>query len=371
MADLPTKPDHCGRLASLRQTVFGPRGRAAFARALDVSPSTYNYYEKNRPPPADLLARAAQVTGADLTWLLTGAGEAFPPKPSGGADNRLSHPAEEIIARFAEALAARPVAPAEPATSFEPAAEAAGHPRTGRGLLRSPVPRGSRRGLEGNAPRALPSAAVAALRAILAQVEKSLPVGGAWKASEAAVKPSAIPVVGRTAAGLLAPWEKFFASGEDPEVLERLIAQTENRAARQRGAELLAADAAGEPDRPADATALLVQLSAPTADGILEYLELPGLGPLGAGAFALRVDGDSMSPRIRDGDLVVCRRSVPPQPGQTAVVKVHRRIGVTVKLWRPEGDHVHLIPINEACDPSRLARTEILWACRVLWVVRL
>jgi SOS-response transcriptional repressor LexA len=344
MANLPTKPDHCVRLAGLRQAVYGPRGRAAFARALGVSPSTYNYYEKNRPPPADLLARAAQVTGADLTWLLTGAGDPFPQAPTGGADNRLSHPAEEVLARFAEALAARPATPAEPA------AEAAGHSR---------IPRGS------------PGAAVAALRAILEQVEKSLPVGGAWKPSEAGITASAIPVVGRTAAGLLASWEKFFADAKDPQVLERLIAQTEIRAARQRGAELLAADPAGEPDRPADATALLVQLSAPTADGILEYLELPGLGPLGAGAFALRVDGDSMSPRIRDGDLVVCRRSIPPQPGQTAVVKVRGRIGVTVKLWRPEGGHVHLIPINEACDPSRLVRTDIIWACRVLWVVRL
>jgi phage repressor protein C with HTH and peptisase S24 domain/transcriptional regulator with XRE-family HTH domain len=336
MADLPTRPDHCGRLASLRQTVFGPRGRAAFARALDVSPSTYNYYEKDRAPPADLLARAAQVTGADLTWLLTGQGAPFPDLPPQGADNRLSHPAEEIIARFAETLAARAAAPFEPEQH-----------------------------------RSLDNAAVAALRAILAQVERGLPEGSAWKPSDAGLSPEAVPVVGRTAAGLPAPWEKFFADEEDPQVLERLIARTETRAAHRRGAELLAADPAGEPGRPADASARLVQLSEPTADGIVEYLEMPGIGPLGPGAFALRVDGDSMSPRIRDGDLVVCRRSIPPQPGQTAVVKVRGRIGVTVKLWRPEGDRVHLIPINEAYDPSRLLRTDILWACRVLWVVRL
>jgi SOS-response transcriptional repressor LexA len=226
------------------------------------------------------------------------------------------------------------------------------------------------------APGGLDNAAVAALRAILAQVEKSLPEGRAWKPSQAGIKPTAIPVIGRTAAGLPASWEKFFAGKEDPQVLERLIVHTESRAAHQRGAhqrgaEVLAADPAGEPGRPADATALLVQLSAPTADGILEYLELPGLGPLGAGAFALRVDGDSMAPRIRDGDLVVCRRSVPPEPGQTAVVKVRGRIGVTVKLWRPEGDRVHLVPINEMCPVNRLARNDVLWACRVLWVVRL
>jgi len=361
------QPGTSARLAGLRQAVFGPRGRAAFARSLNVSPSTYNYYEKGREPPAALLARAAEITGADLKWLLTGEGACFPDRPPEGADNSLSQPAEEILARFAQALGAPPAAPSEPAVQGEASK------RREAPAQAEPPARGAPRGRSPASALspASPNAAAAALRAILAQVEKSLPIGSAWKSAEGGLAPSAIPVVGRTAAGVPAPWEKFFAGEEDPQAMERLIAQADSRAARQRGAEVLAADPAGEPDRPADATAVLIQLSEPTADGILEYLELPGLGPLGAGAFALRVDGDSMSPRIRDGDLVVCRRGVAPRPGQTAVVKVRGRIGVTVKLWRPEGDHIHLIPINESCPPSRLPRLDVVWACRVLWVVRL
>jgi hypothetical protein len=126
----------------------------------------------------------------------------------------------------------------------------------------------------------------------------------------------------------------------------------------------------GESARPADATARLVQLSEPTADGIVEYLEMPGLEPLSPGAFAMRVDGNNMTPRIRNGDLVVCRHDVAPQPGLAAVVKVRGRIGCTVKLWRPEGDHVHLIAFNDSYSTCRLARMDIVWACRVLWVVR-
>jgi SOS-response transcriptional repressor LexA len=118
------------------------------------------------------------------------------------------------------------------------------------------------------------------------------------------------------------------------------------------------------------ASAVIVQLSKPAADGIVELLEMTGLGPLGADAFALHVDGDSMAPRIRDGDMLVCRRSVAPQPGQIAVVRVRGYVGQAVKIWRPEGDDICLISINESYPPRRVARTDILWACRVLYVVR-
>jgi transcriptional regulator with XRE-family HTH domain len=332
-----------GRLVSLRETVFGPRGRAAFARALGVSPSTYNYYEKGRAPPADLLARAAQVTGADLGWLMTGSGEPFPIGPPKGADRRVSHPAEEILARLAAALGATDL----------------------RGKDAQPLPGGSEQ------RNRLP-AALEALRSILAAAEQAFPPAKeTWQSLGGPIPPTAIPVVGRTAAGVLVPWEKFFAAGEDPQVLDRLIRQVEGRAARRRGGELQEADPGGKMDRPPGAAAALIQLSEPTPEGIVEYLDLPGLAPIGPGAFALRVDGDSMAPRIRDGDLVVCRCGVGPQPGQTAVVRVRGRVGVTVKLWRPEGNAVHLIPINESHEPSRALRSDILWACRVLWVVRI
>lgn len=313
------------RLAYLRHAVFGPRGRAAFARAIGVSPSTYNYYEKGRPAPADLLARAAEVTGADPAWLLTGTGSPFPtPVPQGG-DTVLSQHAQEILAR---------------------------------------LPAGS-----GNAGNA---AARAALRALLASMDAALPRFKAeWRPGTFLPKPTSIPIVGRTAAGLLAPWDRFFAGQEDPAAIEQLLRHTEGRTAHQREGDLRSADPHRESDHPRDTMALLTQLSAPTPEGIVEFLDLPGAGPLGLGTFALRVDGDSMAPRLLDGDLVVSRRDAAPQAGMMAIVKVRDRIGVTAKLWRPEGDRVHLVPINEAHEPAVYHRSEIAWACRVLWVVRL
>ena len=326
MSSSESRSDVSGRLAGLRERVLGPRGRAAFARALGVSPSTYNYYEKGRQPPADLLARAAEVTGADLTWLLTGRGTPFAAEPDAGCDTLLSHQAQEVLRRFSE----------------------------------------------GRSAGSETAAAAAALRALLDEIDRTLPPPGqAWEPHPFARTASSIPIVGRTAAGLLASWQAHFSEAEDPDVLERLIQRVEDKDARRRDASLKAADPQVESGQPPDTTVLLTQLSSPTPDGIVEFLDLPGVGPIEPGTFALRVDGDSMAPRIRDGDLVISRRSAAPQPGRTAIVKVRGRVGVTVKLWRPEGETVHLIALNEAYDPALVLRDQIVWACRVLWLVRL
>ncbi len=62
----------CERLKQVRVQVCGSRGQSHFAALLQLSPSTYNYYEKGRTPPVDVLDRAAQVTGAPLLWLIRG-----------------------------------------------------------------------------------------------------------------------------------------------------------------------------------------------------------------------------------------------------------------------------------------------------------
>ena len=62
----------CERLKHVRIQVCGTRGQSHFAALLQLSPSTYNYYEKGRIPPVDVLDRAAKVTGAPLLWLIRG-----------------------------------------------------------------------------------------------------------------------------------------------------------------------------------------------------------------------------------------------------------------------------------------------------------
>jgi len=62
----------CERLKQVRVQVCGPRGQSHFANLLLLSPSTYNYYEKGRVPPVDVLDRASKVTGSPLMWLIRG-----------------------------------------------------------------------------------------------------------------------------------------------------------------------------------------------------------------------------------------------------------------------------------------------------------
>ena len=62
----------CERLKQVRIQVCGPRGQSHFAALLNLSPSTYNYYEKGRIPPVDVLDRASRVTSSPLMWLIRG-----------------------------------------------------------------------------------------------------------------------------------------------------------------------------------------------------------------------------------------------------------------------------------------------------------
>lgn len=62
----------CERLKQVRTQVCGRRGQSRFAFLLGLSPSTYNYYEKGRVPPVEVLDLAAKISGAPLLWLIRG-----------------------------------------------------------------------------------------------------------------------------------------------------------------------------------------------------------------------------------------------------------------------------------------------------------
>jgi len=67
----------CERLRQVRVQVCGRRGQSRFAYLLGLSPSTYNYYEKGRVPPVEVLDLASKVSGAPLFWLIRGEPEEF------------------------------------------------------------------------------------------------------------------------------------------------------------------------------------------------------------------------------------------------------------------------------------------------------
>ena len=106
------------RIVRIRVELCGPRGKAAFARQLGVSPSTYQSYESSRVPPADALARIADLAGVDLRWLVTG--QVAPEATIG-----VSHP---VIQRAARLLADRPNAAAALAAFVDILAQSAKFP---------------------------------------------------------------------------------------------------------------------------------------------------------------------------------------------------------------------------------------------------
>ena len=56
----------CERLERLRVEMFGHRGKSEMARRLGIRPSTYDRYERDRIPPADLLVKVGQVSDVTL-----------------------------------------------------------------------------------------------------------------------------------------------------------------------------------------------------------------------------------------------------------------------------------------------------------------
>jgi len=68
---------------------------------------------------------------------------------------------------------------------------------------------------------------------------------------------------------------------------------------------------------------------------------------LGKSAFALRIEGFSMSPDFNEGDLVIVDPNVGVRPGEFVVAYVERDQGATLKKYRDRGgDTFDLVPLN-------------------------
>ena len=75
---------------------------------------------------------------------------------------------------------------------------------------------------------------------------------------------------------------------------------------------------------------------------------------LGDDLFALRIHGDSMSPRITDGDTVIVRKQDDAESGQIVIAIVNGTDGVCKKLVKHMGV-VTLISLTPAYDPITCA----------------
>jgi len=308
------------RIILLRLEFAGSRGRSKFASALGISPSTYNYYESDRVPPTEILLKMCEVTGADLHWLLTG---------SSGENKVASGPHRPLLEKIDR-------------------------------LLKS------------NPELANPISAFVALLSEKQGLERALGVGGA---SSKAGRVAWIPVLGRTAAGIVHCWDQQLLPGSNQAVteLESLVKKhlRKDIVGSRDGHVSIDLQARALLDGLTNLEANLIQVGGAGGEEIVEFVECEAIVELFPDSFALQIDGDSMSPRINDGDVVIISLSVPAAQGHIAITRVANQIGVTCKLIRSTDTEVHLIPINERYETKVVAKKDVEWALAVLCHIRM
>lgn len=313
------------RLKALREKHFGKRGRRAFASAIGIAPTTYHRYEIDRKLPVEVAAAACRITGEDLQWLLTG--------QASGRDIRLDPEHQAILDRLIKLIESRPGATGAIGGFIDLLEQ---HGDVGERIL---------------AERAEDARAEALINNV-AEILAEAPL---------------VPVLGRSAAGVPQFWRK------DPGTVAELhsaFAQLGPRGLSARSARAAPGDAAGG----TSAEAVLVQTAQPCRVGdlsVTEFVSAPAVVERVAGAFALRIDGASMSPAYENGDLVVVGPSRPARDYRPAVVQLRNQIGVTCKIYHERDGRVHLLPVNERYEPTSHDTRDVLWALEVLFRVRL
>jgi hypothetical protein len=317
-----------------------------------------------------MLVRIAEVAGADLHWLLTG-------QPGAAALGAEDHP---VLRRVAKLLADCPDAAGALGAFVDLLIEARKFPAKAqehktadenRSMGVSPVESVGTRDQHGRDGRATHR------RAAGGQV-LGTPLGGPRPNGDARAtgRESWIPILGRTAAGVA----RFWGKGEDVSgltILADLVARHAGQTpqavrpavATEAGTEA-EAWAGTEADAHPPAGVQLVTLSAPDQRDAVEFVAAEAIKRRYPDAFALRVDGDSMAPQILQGDVVVLSPSVPADDGRAAVVQAAGQIGVTCKLYRKAGGHVHLVPVNSRYEIADVEAGQVEWALRVLARVR-
>ncbi len=86
------------------------------------------------------------------------------------------------------------------------------------------------------------------------------------------------------------------------------------------------------------------------------------------GAFALKVKGNSMSPRIEDGDIVIVSPQQEPHNGDICVIRVNEED--TLKKVKFEGNYIHLIPLNPEFEPVTVKKKEVNFVWKVVKLIK-
>ena len=96
-----------------------------------------------------------------------------------------------------------------------------------------------------------------------------------------------------------------------------------------------------------------------------DLVELPAQS--GEGAYALKVQGDSMLPLYRDGDVLIVEPGAAVRKGDRVVVKTSGGEVMAKVLERRTAGAVLLVSLNPAHPARNVPLTEIEWMARIVW----
>lgn len=92
---------------------------------------------------------------------------------------------------------------------------------------------------------------------------------------------------------------------------------------------------------------------------IIDYEEIDSNTAAKGEYFALKIKGDSMEPRICEGDVVIVRKQDDVESGDIAIVMVNGN-DATIKRLLKYQDGIRLMPSNPTYDPIYFTNQEIL-----------
>ncbi|MFC6050097.1 helix-turn-helix transcriptional regulator, partial [Methylobacterium hispanicum] len=111
---------------------------------------------------------------------------------------------------------------------------------------------------------------------------------------------------------------------------------------------------------------LFTEEGMPTGGAGWEEVDFPDLGE--ERAFALEVQGDSMMPLFRDGDVLIVSPSASVRKGDRVVVRTHTGEVLAKELRRRTARTVELVSLNPDHEDRVLNVGEIAWIARVMWI---
>ncbi|HSG94794.1 MAG TPA: helix-turn-helix transcriptional regulator [Afifellaceae bacterium] len=96
-----------------------------------------------------------------------------------------------------------------------------------------------------------------------------------------------------------------------------------------------------------------------------DKIDLPALEE--DGSYALEVQGDSMLPLYRDGDIIIVSPAEKIRKGDRIVVKTKDGEVMAKVLKRRTASQVELMSLNRDHDDRVLALSDIEWMARIVW----